>query len=155
MRTLTLLVLLATAAPASAQSLRELSNRPDPQALNREQIEARERARAAREHEDRDALNTASWVYVSTAAADWSVTAVCARVFCGTRTQTGLFFYGVEDPKVAIPLGLAADALFVYLTREFVAPDHPKIARSLLYGGSAVRLVFLSNKVRDLRELHR
>jgi hypothetical protein len=148
-------IAIALSTPVFGQSLREISNRPDPQGLNREQIEARERARAAREHDDRDALNTASWVYVATAAADWSVTAVCARVLCGTKTQTGLFLYGVEDDRWAIPLGLATDAIVVYGVREFVAPDHPKLARALLYGASAVRLVFIVNKVSDLRELHR
>lgn len=144
-----LFVLCATSV--SAQTLRELSNRPDPQALNREQIEARERARLERDRQDRDALNIASWVYISAAAADYSVTAVCARVLCGDRTQTGLFFYGIEEPKIAIPLAIAADALVLWGVREFVAPDHPKIARALLYGSSGFRLVLITNKVSDLR----
>lgn len=146
-------VVLALAVPAHAQSLRALSQQklepgksPDAQAVA---------AQRARDHADLDALNTASWVYIGTAAADWSVTAVCAKVLCGDRTQTG-FLYGVEKPAAAIPIGLAIDAAVLIGVREWLAPDHPKIARALLYGLSGVRVVFVANKVNDLREhVHR
>lgn len=148
-------VVLALAVPAHAQSLRAISQRP----VALQQMHSPDgravAAQRARDHADLDALNTASWVYIGTAAADWSVTAVCAKVLCGDRTQTG-FLYGVEKPAAAIPIGLAIDAAVLIGVREWLAPDHPKIARALLYGLSGVRVVFVANKVNDLREhVHR
>lgn len=154
------LVLVALAGPASAQnnnaivtgllsgqtSLREISNRAYQQSPNGHLVVLQA------EHDERDALNTASWVYVAAASADWSLTAVCARVVCfDEHSQTGLFLYGVERPALAIPIGVAIDVVWVYGIREFVAPDHPKLARALLYGSSAVRLVFTVSKINDLR----
>ena len=139
---------LLLAPSADAQSLRDMSNRP----IAYQQSPNGHLVVVQAEREEREALNQATWVYIAAAAADWSVTAVCARVICGERTQTGLVLYGVEDARWAIPLGLAIDAVFVFGVRELVAPDHPKLARGLLYGASAVRLVFVVDKVNDLRD---
>lgn len=149
--TLALVLFVLASTPVHAQSLRELSNRPDPQALTREQIEARERAREQRERADQRDLDNATWAFVSAASADWAVTSICSKLVCNDRSSYG-FLYGVENPHAGIPLGLAADALFVYLVREYVFPDHPKLARSLFYVGAGVRVVFVSAKVFDLRE---
>jgi len=143
-----LIIALTWSSSVAGQSLRDLSQRPVVVVTDAEKVKAQK----ARDHADQDALNTATWVYISAAAADWSVTAVCAKVICGdTHTQTG-FLYGIEKPAAAIPLALALDAVIVIGVRELVAPDHPKIARALLYGTGAVRLVFVANKVNDLRE---
>jgi hypothetical protein len=126
---------------SAPQSLRALSNAP---------IDQPTIAILKKEHDDADALNDATWFYIATASADWSVTAVCARVMCGDKTQSGLFLHGVE-PKWAIPIGVAIDAAIVLGVRELVAPDHPKIARALLYGLGGTRLLFVTYKVNDLR----
>ena len=145
---LVLASVLVAPVVAHGQSLRELSRtRPVTQSQMHPGPIDRDR-----EHEERDDLNAATWVYVAAASADWTATAVCERALCGERTMTGLVLYGVEDSRVAIPIGLAIDALFIYGVREIVAPDHPKLARGLLYGASAVRLVFTVNKVNDLRD---
>jgi len=115
-------------------------------------VAERQAAIAKQEHADADALNTATWFYLGTAAADWSVTAVCDKVFCGDRTQTGLFIRGIEDPKASVPLGLAVDALTVILIRQVVAPYNQRLARVLLYGLGGARVVFVANKVNDLRD---
>ena len=96
---------------------------------------------------DRD-LDAATWVYVATAAADWTITPVCYAQGCGVH-KAGLFLYDVKQ-AAAIPLGLAIDAGIVWVVREHLAPDHPKLARSLLYALSAVRVVFVATKVHDL-----
>src|SRR4051812_13615062 len=127
--------LVLVALPASGQSLRDRSRAPlawaDQQTLVAVTVQDRD-------HAERDALDHASWFYIATASADWSVTAVCARVMCGDKTQSGLFLRGVE-PSWAIPLGLAIDAAIVVGVRELVAPEHPKLARVLLYGLGGAR----------------
>ena len=121
--------------------------RPSDAELQRQHAE-----RVAAERADREHLNTATWVYVSTAGADWAVWAVCAEVKCNDsgKTQTGLFLHGVK-PAAALPIGLAIDAAIVVTVRELVAPDHPKLARWLLYGLSGVRVIVLTDRIRDLR----
>lgn len=141
-----LLLLLVLPISSRAQTLKELSNRPV------QVVQVQVNRETPQERKDREALNTASWVYIATAAADWSVTAVCAKVLCFDSTQTGLFLNGIENEHIAIPLGLAIDAGLLYAIREGVAPDHPKLARGLLYVLSAARGVVVVAKVNDLRD---
>ena len=145
---ISLAVLLLLPGAAQAQSLREISSRPYYASSSQRTPEQQQQI----DHQNLDALNHATWFYVGTAAADWSVTAVCARVLCGDRTQTGLFLHGVERPAWSIPLGLAIDAGTVWTIRAFIAPDYPKAARVLLYGLGGARLIFVTNKVTDLRD---
>lgn len=148
MKHLIAVLLLLLPSVVSAQTLRELSRQP----VAFQQTTTTVVIRVSQEHADLDALNHATWFYVGTAAADWSVTAVCARVTCSDdgHTQAGLFLHGVE-PRWSIPLGLAIDAGLVYAIRAFIAPDNPKLARVLLYGFGGARVVFVTTKVTDLR----
>jgi hypothetical protein len=102
---------------------------------------------------DRD-LDSATWVYLATAAADWTATAACGstKVRCGAEHQGGLFLHNIKHEAVAVTFGLAIDAAAVYLVREFLAPEYPKVARGLLYVLSGGRVVATSLKVADLRE---
>jgi len=100
------------------------------------------------------ALDGATWTYVATAGADWALTAVCLKLACHGEDapSVGLFVYGVEDQKKAVTLGLLIDVGIVIVVREFVAPDHPKLAQVLLYGLSAARVTVTTLKISDLRQ---
>jgi hypothetical protein len=98
-------------------------------------------------------LDLASWIYVSTAAADWSVTAACGgdSSRCSNKHYGGLFLWELKHEAASVPLGLAIDAGILLAVRELVAPEYPRLARLLLYGLSAARVVVLSHKVSQLR----
>jgi hypothetical protein len=99
-------------------------------------------------------LDFATWTYVATAAADWSVTAVCFKVPCSDdpTPSVGLFVYGVEDQKKAIALGLVIDVAIVLAVRQWVAPEWPRAAEVILYGLSGARVVTTTLKIADLRQ---
>jgi hypothetical protein len=135
-------------ARAATAAFQYPAGRPLPDAeLQRLQAE-----RAAKQRAERDALNTATWTYVATAGADWAVYAVCVEVTCtdSGKTQTGQFLHGVK-PAAAVPIGLAIDVGIVLAIREWLAPEHPKLAQFLLYGLSGARVIVLTDRIRDLR----
>lgn len=139
----TMLFLVTLAAPPPEQHPRTAPPTPiaDTIAQLRREQERAERAR----------LNTALWVYGATASADWAVTAVCLKVPCGSTPQVGLFLHGIDEPRVSVPLGLAIDAAIAWSVREYVAPEHPRIALVLLYGLSGARVVVTATHINYLR----
>jgi hypothetical protein len=102
---------------------------------------------------DYEGLDFASWIYVATAAGDWTVTAACGgnESRCRAEHTGGLFLWDIKHEAVAVPVGIAIDAAILVAVRELVGPDHPKIARGILYALSAARVVVLSHKISQLR----
>lgn len=151
----TVLLLLCVATPTRAQ------DRPLARAIaaafdqrSDATLQRLEAERRAAEHADRDRLNVATAVFLGTAGADWSVTAVCFRVRCADDGgfKTSYFVAdGFKNRNAALALGLALDTAIVFVTRDAIAPEHPKLARTLLYVLSGVRLVIVADKVGDLR----
>lgn len=136
--------------PAVDGPLARASRAAFTQYTDAERVE-REAARRKREHADADRLNHATWVYVATAGADWTVTAACIDdATCGDRSRAGLFLYGAK-PGAAVPLGLAIDGALVYVLRELLAPEHPRLAEIALYVLSGARVVVTTTTVYDLR----
>lgn len=111
----------------------------------RRALDAAEQSAAARR------LNHATWTFVATAAADWSVYAACVHDRCGEKTQTGLFLHGVRR-EAAIPIGLAIDAALAVGLRKFVGEDYPRLAEIALYVLSGARVVVLTDRIHDLRK---
>lgn len=140
-----------TRAVATAFTQDPLLGHPFDRDLQRLEAERR----AAQERADRDRLNWATAVFVGTAGADWAVTAACFKVRCSEHAGHSASFFvggdGFRNAGTAAALGLGLDAAIVLLAREVIAPDHPKLARGVLWVASGVRVVILSNKVGDLR----
>lgn len=111
--------------------------------------------RRERERDARDQLNLATAVFIGSAGADWAVTAACFKVQCTDGPGHHASFFvggpGFRNVGAAAALGLGLDAAIVLVARSVIAPDHPKLARGVLWVASGVRVVILTNKVNDLR----
>jgi hypothetical protein len=92
--------------------------------------------------------DTALWVFVAAASADWSVTAICFQLECGPNTKG---FTTIDSTKKATTVGLLIDGGLIYGVREWLQPDHPKLAQAIFYGAAVVRLLLVTQKVSDLR----
>jgi hypothetical protein len=134
-------LMLACASGTDAQTLRDVLREPPLYTL----------AQAPPYHDDaagpaRD--DTALWVFVASASADWSVTAVCFEFQCGPSTAG---FTTINAPKKGTAVGLLVDGAFAVAVREWIQPDHPKLAQALFYGGAVIRLLLVTQKIGDLR----
>ena len=136
------LALLVTGA-AEAQTLSEVLRRPPLYALAQGQSPPYTNGEAPQKDD------TALWVFVAAASADWAVTAVCYDIDCGANTKG--FAGAIESPKKATGVGLLIDGAFLYVVREWVQPDHPKVAAMLFYAGAVLRIILVTHKISDLR----
>ena len=139
------LLAVGCAAPVRAQALGALLR--DPPLYELAQAAPAPAAAATRHAHD----DTAMWVYLAAISADWSVTAICAKFQCAPN-HFG-YVRGVEQGHQtrATVLGLVIDGTLVYGVREWVQPDHPKIANAILYGLSVFRTIGMTHKASDLR----
>jgi hypothetical protein len=135
------LVLLVTGG-AEAQTLGDVLRRPPLYALAQAPPYRDDAAGPTRD-------DTALWVFVAAASADWAVTAVCYDIDCGANTKG--FAGSIESPKKATGVGLLIDGAFLYVVREWVQPDHPKVAAMLFYAGAVLRIILVTHKISDLR----
>jgi hypothetical protein len=142
LRGLLVLAFVLAAGGAEAQTLGELLRNPPLYAL--EQAPPYHDDAAGPKRDD-----TALWVFVAAASADWSVTAVCYDIDCGANTKG--FAGSIESPKKATGVGLLIDGAFLYVVREWVQPDHPKVAATLFYAGAVLRIILVTHKISDLR----
>jgi hypothetical protein len=142
MRLLLAGLLLFSASAAQAQTLGEVLRHPPLYSL----AQAPPYPDAAGPPKKDD---TALWVFVAAASADWSVTAVCYDIDCGANTKG--FAGAIDSPKKATGVGLLIDGAFLYVVREWVQPDHPKVAATLFYAGAVLRVILVTHKVSDLR----
>jgi hypothetical protein len=142
LRGLLVLAFVLAAGAAEAQPLGEVLRRPPLYALDQAPPY---RDDAAGPKKD----DTALWVFVAAASADWSVTAVCYDIDCGANTKG--FAGSIDSPKKATGVGLLIDGAFLYVVREWVAPDHPKVAATLFYTGAVLRIILVTHKISDLR----
>lgn len=135
-------------ARAFAQSTQHGPTDEELQRIHAAQVEA--------DRNDREQLNLATAVYLGVAGADWSLTAVCFKVGCNDHSGYSAGYFiggdGFTNSGTAAALGLGLDALIVLGAREWVAPDHPKLARGILWVASGVRVVIVTQKISDLRE---
>jgi hypothetical protein len=140
---LVVVLLTCAAGVAHAQPLGEVLRRPPLYALGQGQSPPyTDDAPPKRD-------DTALWVFVAAASADWSVTAVCYDIDCGANTKG--FAGSIDSPKKATGVGLLIDGAFLYVVREWVQPDHPKVAATLFYTAAVLRVVLVTHKISDLR----
>lgn len=120
------------------------------------ELQRLEAERLAQERANRAQLDLATAVFAGVAGADWAVTAVCFKVRCSDKAGYSASYFvggeGFKEPAVAALMGLGLDALIVVGVREFIAEEHPKLAQSILWIASGVRVVIVFNKVSDLRQ---
>jgi hypothetical protein len=138
---LVLALALLPAGAVEAQTIGDVLRRPPLYALDQAPPYRDDAAGPARD-------DTALWVFVSAASADWSVTAVCFEFECGPATAG---FTTIKSPQKGTAVGLLVDGAFAYAVREWIQPDHPKLAAALFYGGAVVRLLLVTQKISDLR----
>ena len=99
----------------------------------------------------KDDLLMPTFVYAATAGADWAVTSICLKVHCDESPYVGLVPTGVDGPKKGVSLALAIDFGVAVAIRYWVYPKYPKLAKTLLYGLSAVRVTVMTHRISDLR----
>ena len=145
MKGLAVVLLLLSVGTAQAQTLGEVLRDPPLYSLEQGQSPPYTDAAAQKPKQD----DTALWVFVAAASADWSVTAVCYDIDCGANTKG--FAGAIDSPKKATGVGLLIDGAFLYVVREWVAPDHPKVAATLFYTGAVLRVILVTHKISDLR----
>ena len=144
---------LLSAAPVAAQSLGEVLRHPPLYGLGQQTVPSKGPSPPypdaadlyGHKHDD-----TALWVFVAAASADWSVTMVCFEQECGTNTKG---FTTIDSPSKASAVGLLIDGAFGYFVREWVQPDSPRLAQVLFYGAAALRAILVTHKITDLRRL--
>jgi len=103
---------------------------------------------------DAQSLRTATYVFSSAAAADWTMT---YQFLDRKATVEGnpLLQWTHNDPAATVAAGAAMDVAAVYAWRRFVGRKHPKIAAVGLYATAALRGYYVAKSAAILNGYHR